>query len=68
MGKKRYNRNFLLRVERVNEVFLEHSQRGIFTENIYRLYVRDRFLISRATFYRYLTIPYRRYLNELTGK
>jgi hypothetical protein len=62
---KRYNLNFLLKVKSVNEVYYEHSRRGVFTENIYRLYVRDRFFISRRTFYAYLAIPYRRELEKL---
>ena len=68
MSKKKtqkggYNRhNFLLRVKRVNEIYVEYSRRGIFAENIYRLYIRDQFLISRATFYTYLSIPYKKEL------
>ena len=57
-------RNFLLRVREVNEVYLLYSKRGVFTEKIYRLYVRDRFYISRATFFRYLTIPYKKELAD----
>ena len=58
-----YNRyNYLLRVKQVNEVYREHSCRGIFTEHIYRNYIRPRFYISRQTFYSYLTIPYAREL------
>jgi hypothetical protein len=63
---KGYNRkNYLARVRRVNEIFLEHSRRGVFTEHIYRLHIRDRFFISRSTFYVYLTIPYERELERL---
>lgn len=61
--KKR--RNFLLRVKQVNEIFIEHHRRGVFAENIYRLYIRDRFYISRRTFYSYLTIPYLRELARM---
>ena len=64
-----YNRrNFLLRVQRVNEVYLFHSKRGVFVEHIFRNYVRDEFLISRSTFYQYLSIPYKRELEELDRK
>jgi hypothetical protein len=60
----RRRRNFLLRVRQVNEVYLEHSRRGVFAQNIYRIYVRDRFLISRFPFYYYLSIPYKKLLGE----
>lgn len=64
-----YNRrNFLLRVKRVNEIYIEHSKRGIFVENIFRMYIRDQFLISRATFYIYLSIPYKKELEELESR
>jgi hypothetical protein len=63
----RKKRNFLLRVRQVNDIYLEHSRRGVFTENIYRLYIRDRFFISRSTFYFYLSVPYKKLLNE-TGR
>jgi hypothetical protein len=64
--RRRYN--FLLRVKQVNEIFIEHNRRGVFTENIYRLYIRDSFFISRTTFYSYLTIPYARELERIYGK
>ena len=57
--------NFLLRVRDVNEVFLLHNKRGVFSENIYRMYVKDRFHISRSTFFRYLTIPYKKKLGSI---
>jgi len=57
--------NFLLRVKDVNEVYNEHKVRGVFISNIYRDYIRDRFRISRATFYRYLTIAYNRELKDI---
>jgi len=66
MKKDGYNRkNYLLRVEQVNKVFLQHSKRGLFTDHIYRDYIRDQFFISRSTFYNYLGIPYKKELEEL---
>jgi hypothetical protein len=64
----RKKRNFLLRVKQVNDIYIEQSHRGVFTENIYRLYIRDRFFISRSTFYSYLSVPYKKLLNELSGQ
>ena len=69
MKKGGYNRkNFLLRVERVNEVYLEHARRGVFVEHIYRNHIKDQFLISRSTFFTYLSIPYKKELEELEEK
>lgn len=60
--------NFLLRVKRVNEIYIEHSRRGLFVENIYRMYIQEQFLIGRTTFYAYLSIPYKKELEELEKK
>lgn len=51
-------KNFLLRVKEVNEIYLEQSHRGLRNEYIYAHFIRNRFHISRTTFYQYLTIPY----------
>jgi hypothetical protein len=56
--------NFFKKVKAINEIYLENSKRGLTAENIYRLYIRDRFFISRSSFYRYLTIPYKK---EISG-
>jgi hypothetical protein len=66
---KGYNRrNFLLRVEQVNEIYKNLSRRGIPLETIYREHVKDKFLMSRSSFYNYLSIPYERQLAELERK
>ena len=64
-----YNRrNFLLKVKKVNEIYLEHSKRGVFVEYIFRNYIKNQFFISRTTFYEYLSIPYLKELEELDVK
>jgi hypothetical protein len=61
-----YNKNnFLLRVKEINEIYLEYSRKGCFTEYIYNTYIKDRYHISRTTFYTYLTIPYERQLKKI---
>ncbi len=61
-----YNRkNFLLRVKEINEVYKEYASKGWFNEYIFNNYIRDRFHISRATFYNYLAIPYSRLLLDV---
>ena len=55
-----YNRrNFLERVRKVNEIYLQYKSKGEQNEYIYQNYIREQFNISRATFYTYLTIPYK---------
>ncbi len=55
-------------IKEVNEVFLEYFKKGMFTENIFRNYIRDRFHISRSTFFEYLSTPYKSQLKELDEK
>lgn len=56
---------FLQRVKEVNEIYIEQSKRGLFNEYIYRHFIRNRFHISRTTFYQYLTIPYASELKKI---
>lgn len=56
---------FLQRVKEVNEIYIEQSKRGLFNEHIYRHFIRNRFHISRTTFYQYLTIPYASELKKI---
>lgn len=58
-------KNYLLRVKEVNEIYMKHYKRGIFVEHIYRDYIRNQFYISRSTFYSYLSVPYKKELEEL---
>lgn len=61
-----YNKNnFLQRVKEINEVYKEYASKGLFNEYIFKNYIRDRFHISRATFYNYLTIPYEKELKRI---
>lgn len=56
-----YNRyNFLLKVKAVNEIYLEYSKKGVSSGYIYKTYIQHQFFISRATFYAYLQIPYKK--------
>ena len=61
-----YNRrHFLKRVKKVNEVYLEHANKGMFHLHIYDKFIKDAFNISRSTFYEYLSIPYKALIKEL---
>ena len=64
-----YNReNFLKKVKEVNEIYIEHHNKGIFNEYIYKHFIAEQFHISRSTFYTYLTIPYKTQLKAIQEK
>ena len=64
-----YTRRYLLkRIKDVCEIYLREAKRGVNNEYIYNNYIRDRFHISRSTFYEYLTVPYEKQLKELDAK
>ena len=62
---KKYNKNRLLVVLQVQDEFLKHADSGRSTAYIYRTHIYPQFLISRVTFYRYLTIPAKRELLKM---
>lgn len=55
----------MCRVKEVNELFVEKQRLGLSTEYIYRTFVAPRYHISRTTLYNWLTIPYKKQLEEL---
>lgn len=57
--------NKLLKVKKVNEVYLKFNKMGVSTEFIYLNHIREVFHIGRSTFYTYLTINYKKELREL---
>lgn len=62
-----YTRKYLLeRVKEVNEVYVEKHRLGITNEFIYEHHIKDKFHISRTTFYNYLTIPYAKEMKNIT--
>ena len=61
-----YTRKHLLqRIREVNEIYLREHERGVSNEYIYAHYIRNKYFISRATFYDYLRCPYERQIQEL---
>ncbi len=54
-----YNLLKLKKIRDVNEIYVKLNAKGLSNEYIYKHYIRERFYISRATFYEYLTIPYK---------
>jgi hypothetical protein len=68
-NKKGYNRlNFLLKVKAVSEVYLQYKEHGVSNEFVFENYIQKQFFISRTTFFSYLTIPYKKELEELQKK
>lgn len=52
--EKRIMESTARRALAVQEIYLEHSPRGLSNAYIYRHYIRPVFFISERTFYRYL--------------
>lgn len=64
-----YNRrNLLLKVKEVCEIYRRESGQGRSNEYIYLHFIKDRYHISRTTFYQFLTIPYERELKKVDEK
>lgn len=58
-----YNKKYYLnRVRAVNEIYKKYNAKGYNNEWIFKNLIKDRFFISRSTFYLYLTIPYKKEL------
>jgi len=56
---------FLMRVKRVNEIYIKQREKGYSNEFIFKEYIRDQFYISRSTFYNYLAVPYQAELKRM---
>jgi len=54
------NINRLRRIIEIQNITLEHTQKGITQEWVYKNIIYPRFFISRATYYRYLAEPAKR--------
>jgi len=64
-----YNRkNILQRMVKVQNITLEHTQRGITQEWVYNNIIYPRYDISRATYYAYLSTPAKMQLTKLREK
>lgn len=61
-----YNRrNILKRMVEIQDITLEHTRRGVSQEWVYNNVVFPRFVISRATYYAYLSYPAKMELKRL---
>lgn len=53
-----YNRrNILRRMVEIQDITLEHTRKGVTQEWVYNNVIYPRFVISRATYYSYLSYP-----------
>lgn len=57
--------HFYKRVLRMQEEYLRHANSGRTTQYIYRTYIYPKFLISRTTFYSWLSIAPKKELERL---
>lgn len=64
-----YNKNnYLNRVKAVNEIYKQYTAKGYSNEWIFKNLIKDKFFISRSTFYTYLSIPYKRELERTKAR
>lgn len=64
-----YNRrNFLTKVVRIQQITVEHTQRGVSQEWLFHNIIEPQFCISRATYYNYLAINARLELKKLNNE
>lgn len=62
-----YNRKNLLRkIIEIQNTTLEHTEKGVTQEWVYKNLIFPHYLISRATYYNYLAIPAKAQLKKLT--
>lgn len=59
-----YNRNRLERIRDIQNLYLQHAERGATNRWIYQHVIYPRYRISRATFYNYLAINAKKKLKE----
>jgi hypothetical protein len=60
-----YNRkNLLKKIIAIQEITLEHTNRGVTESWVYENLIKDRFFIHKNTFYRYLTINAKAEMNS----
>lgn len=62
------NRNMLLKVKIIVDIYLKYKDLGFNNRHIYQNYIYPVYFISEGTFYNYLTIPVNRLLKEFDTK
>jgi hypothetical protein len=61
-----YNKkNLLKRIIEIQDITLEHTNRGVTQEWVFRNIIAPRFYISKSTYYNYLGFPAKRELKML---
>jgi len=61
-----YNReNFLRRVIDIQDITLQHTQRGVTQKYVYENYIKDQFRICKSSFDKYMCLNARRELRTL---
>lgn len=57
--------NLLKRIIEVQETYLREKKEGVSVTHVYNNYIYPKYLISRATFYKYLAINAKKEIKEL---
>lgn len=64
-GKKKYNKNRLARIVKIQDVTLEHTRRGVTQQWVFDNIVHPTYFICQSTYYEYLRTPAKQILKEL---
>ena len=67
-AKKQTKESFIRRAMQVQEIYLEHTNKGVSNRYIYRKYIYPVYYISERTFYRYLARNAKKEIRELENQ
>lgn len=59
------NKNRLMRIIDIQEITLEHTNRGVTQRYVYKNVIEPKYHISQSTFYIYLSVPAKKRLKEM---
>lgn len=64
-----YNKkNRLKRIVAIQEITLEHTNRGVTQQYVYKNVIKPKYCISQSAFYNYLSTPAKKQLKEMEEK
>lgn len=61
-------KNLLLKIIDIQNITLEETKKGATQESVFNNLIYPKYLISKRTYYRYLSVNARKEIKELTGE